>query len=363
MERRRIARVEARRLDLELVEPFAIASGTQELARNVLVEVELEDGSLGIGEAAPFPAVSGETQERSLSAVDALRARVVGRDATSQRAIALDLARAAPGEPAARSGIEQAVADALARSAQLPLFALYGGAERSLVTDYTVTARDVLHARETAARIAARGFSTLKIKVGGATVEDDLERVLAVRDAAPAARLLLDANGGYEEREVVELSRRLAQREVSIALFEEPLARATPEALARLRRAIPFPICADESARSARDVIALVRADAVDAVNVKLMKTGLVEARAIVEIALGAGLALMIGGMVESEIAMLHAAHFAAGLGGFAFVDLDTPLFMARSATAAGYPIDGDRIELSARAAGIGVAPPVGGPE
>lgn len=352
---RRIARVEARPLDLELLEPFAIASGTQEVARNVLVEVELEDGSVGLGEAAPFPAVSGETQPRSLSAIDALRGRVIGRDVESHRAIAADLAREAPEEPAARSGIEQAVADALARSAGLPLFALYGGAQRSLVTDYTVTARDVPHARATASKVAARGFSTLKIKVGGATVAEDLERVLAVRDAAPAARLLLDANGGYEEEEAIELSRALATRAVSIALFEEPLARATPTALSRLRRAIPFPICADESARSARDVLALVGADAVDAVNVKLMKTGIVEARAIVEIAFAAGLRCMIGGMVESEIAMLHAAHFAAGLGGFAFVDLDTPLFLARPATESGYPIVADRIELSS-APGIGVS-------
>lgn len=359
----RIARVEARALDLPLVEPFAIATGAQHCANNVVVSVELEGGARGLGEAAPFPAVSGETQARTLAALGELGPRLVGRGAGEWRALSHEARLAAAEEPAARAALEMAVLDALARAAALPLSALYGGCGSSLCTDVTITAGDLAHARRSAAAFAGRGFRTLKIKVGAGSHAEDAERVAAVAEAAPGARLVLDANGGYDEPAALGLLAELARRGVAIGLFEQPLPPGDPGALARLRAKASVPLFADESARSARDVLALAKAGAVDGVNVKLMKTGIVEALAIVEIAKAADLALMIGGMVESEIAMLHSAHFASGLGGFSEVDLDTPLFLERGSTVEGYPLDADRLLLDPSRAGIGrsLAPPSAG--
>lgn len=350
----RISRVEARPLDLALSEPFAIATGAQLAANNVLVTVALEGGSLGLGEAAPFPAVSGETQASSLAALRRLAPLVEGRLATEWRALAEALARSLPSEPAARAGLEMAIVDALTRALGVPLAALYGGAGQPLATDVTITAGDSEHARRSAESFARRGFRTLKIKVGAASAGDDAERVAEVHGAAPDARLVLDANGGYDEDAALELLRLLERRQVPIALFEQPIPRGDPRALAALRRLSTVPLCADESARSAQDVLELVALGAVDAINVKVMKTGLVEALAIIEIAKAARLGLMIGGMVESEIAMLHSAHLASGLGGFTEVDLDTPLFLERGPTVEGYPLDRDRLVLDLGQSGIG---------
>lgn len=352
----RVARVAARALDLELSEPFAIASGAQDAVRNLLVEVELEGGVIGRGEAAPFTAVSGETQARSLATVERLAPLLLGSSVASFRMLAARLALEAPDEPAARSGLEQAVLDALARAARLPLWALHGGARDELRTDVTITAGDVAHARRAASSFAARGFRTLKIKVGAGEPGVDAERVDAAHRAAPGRRIVLDANGGYDEAQAIELCRQLDRRGVPIALFEQPIAAGDDQALARVRAGARVPICADESVQRAGDVVRLARAGAVDAVNVKIMKCGVAEAVTIIHAARACGLTIMIGGMVESEIAMLHSAHLASGIGGVTFVDLDTPLFLRTPAVAGGYPLDGDRIVLGDEP-GLGVEP------
>jgi L-alanine-DL-glutamate epimerase-like enolase superfamily enzyme len=95
----------------------------------------------------------------------------------------------------------------------------------------------------------------------------------------------------------------------------------------------------------------------VQVFNIKLMKTGIAESLAIAAIARAAGLDLMIGGMVESVLAMTTSACFAAGLGGFAFVDLDTPLFLADNPFDGGYVQTRDCLELSGIVAGHGVSP------
>jgi L-alanine-DL-glutamate epimerase-like enolase superfamily enzyme len=87
------------------------------------------------------------------------------------------------------------------------------------------------------------------------------------------------------------------------------------------------------------------------------MKYGFDEAIAIHRFAMERGLGLMIGGMVEAKMAMSASACFAAALGGFDFVDLDTPLFLADDPFDGGYAQTGERLDLSPIAAGHGCVP------
>src|SRR5690349_20073979 len=105
----------ARPIDLLLTEPFNIATGGQAVATNVIVTVTLADGTTGLGEAAPFEAVSGETQAGSLRSIEQAAAGLIGIDARAYRLVAAQLAEAIFGEPAARCAIEMALLDALAR--------------------------------------------------------------------------------------------------------------------------------------------------------------------------------------------------------------------------------------------------------
>lgn len=359
-----IRAVRAKRLDIPMRKAFGIAGGAQEVARNVLVELTLASGISGWGEAAPLPAFNAETQQDALDAIGRAGPALVGSDVRAWRSLAekiRDLCAASPPAPASASGacaLETAVFDALTRASGTSLHAFFGGARQQLVTDITI----VTGSAEDAARDAREGaaFGTLKIKVGGLANHDvdlDVARVLAVSGARPDAKLLLDANGGLSVRSAIHLAAELRARGVVPALFEQPVAPGSWEALAEVRAKSGLSIAIDESVTHPADVIAAHRAGAADAANVKLMKSGIAHALDIVAATRASGLAPMIGGMVEARLAMGTSACMAAGLGGFAFIDLDTPLFLAEDPFDGGYEYRGEALDLHPVEAGHGCVP------
>jgi L-alanine-DL-glutamate epimerase-like enolase superfamily enzyme len=116
-------------------------------------------------------------------------------------------------------------------------------------------------------------------------------------------------------------------------------------------------VAADESAIDVADVLRIARTGAAQVVNIKLMKRGIVEALDMVAVCRANHLQLMIGGMVESILAMTTSACFAAGLGGFSYVDLDTPMFMAENPFSGGFIQQGCTLDVQHIAAGHGVTP------
>lgn len=348
--------VRAEAWNIPLTEPFGIATGAQAIAANVLVEVRLGDGTVGLGEAAPFPAVNGETQAGALAAVERARALLLGEDATRWRRVAAIVREAAADAPSARAGIESAVLDAVTRRAGLSLWHFFGGAVESLETDITIVTGTPDHARSAAARAALSGFRTLKVKVGGTSLDHDLLRIAAIMEAAPAARLVLDANASLTADEAVDLVERVGADR--IALFEQPTGADDLDGMRSVRKRTRVRVAADESARSAADVAVIASARAADIINVKITKCGVAEACDMIAAARGYSLGLMIGGMVETSLSMTVSACLAAGSGGFDFVDLDTPLFMAEgegAPTLGGWEQVGPRIRVSHIASGHGV--------
>lgn len=344
-------------LNIPLREPFGIAGGAQDLARNLLATVELADGTRGYGEAAPFPAFNGETQAAAYAAIDGARVSVEGADALEWRRIAATLRSEIGPVGSARCAIETAILDALTRHAGLPLWAFFGGASASLETDMTITTGSVEQAAQAARDILARGIRVIKVKVGSGDLSLDLERVTAIHAAAPDAPLLLDGNSGFTADTALQLLAKLHERDITPALFEQPVARADIDGLRQVTQWGGVPVAADESVSNAGDALQVAQGRAAQVINIKLMKSGIVEALDIAALCRAAYVRLMIGGMVESILAMTTSACFAAGLGGFDFVDLDTPLFMDESPLEGGFIYTGGRIDLAHIRAGHGVAP------
>ena len=351
----RILEITAERFEIELREPFGIAGGAQEHARNALVRLRLEDGTVGLGEAAPFPAVNGETQEHALAALARVAPALIGADCRRWRALSGELRAALRKTPSALCALETALLDALCRHARLSLWSFFGGAEAELESDITIPTGSDDQAHAAAARARELGFRCLKLKVGGAEPGLDRARLRAVRSALPAAALILDANASLSAEEAIALCRSARELDVNVVLFEQPTAADDIAGLRLVREHARVRVAADESARSAADVALLGRENAVDVVNLKLMKSGVAEALDMALSARALGLGLMIGGMVESKLAMTASACFAAGLGGFAHVDLDTPWFMRDPPTLGGYGEHGPRLSVSELESGHGV--------
>jgi L-alanine-DL-glutamate epimerase-like enolase superfamily enzyme len=164
----------------------------------------------------------------------------------------------------------------------------------------------------------------------------------------------VDANCGYTLEETRVFLSELQRHGITLALLEQPVPREPAPALAALARETRVPVCADESARSAAEVLWLAQAG-VPAINIKIMKSGVLEAIRMWHIARAAGMQLMIGGMVESRLAMSFSAHLASGLGGFDFIDLDTPMFITDDPFEGGFAQDGDILDITHINAGHGV--------
>ncbi len=356
MSRSHVRSVVARKLDVPMKKPFGIAGGAQVEAKNVLVELVTDRGVHGWGEGAPFPAFNGENQEMVLAACAVAAPRLEGIALDDDEAIRTVVRASCGDAPSAACAIETAVFDARARVAGRSLLDLFGGAEHEVITDITITTGTVEDAVREAHAFAA--FRTLKIKVGGGDVDRDVARVLAIRAARPDARLLVDANGGFTVDEALHFAARTA--EARIALFEQPIAPGEWDALAEVRRRSGLVVAIDESVTSAEDVSEARRRRAADAVNVKIMKSGIFEALEIVRRAKAEGLLRMIGGMVETRLAMGMSACIAAGFGGFDVIDLDTPLFLASDPFVGGYGQDGERIDLRPIDFGHGARPAPG---
>ena len=167
---------------------------------------------------------------------------------------------------------------------------------------------------------ASAAAPILKLKLGGD--DADLARVKAIRDAAPAARLLIDANESWSPAHYQKIVRSL--KGLGVELIEQPFPANADEVLEDLDR--PIPICADESCHTSADLSRLT--NRYDMINVKLDKTGgLTQALQLSERAREAGFKLLIGCMVGTSLSMAPARVLASTAD---YVDLDSPLLLAR---------------------------------
>ena len=288
---------------------FRISRGARTEA-NVVV-AEIQDGEhQGRGECLPYQRY-GETVPSVVAQIESLADEVAGGmdRAGLQEAIP-------PG--AARNAVDCALWDLEAKMAGQRAWVLAGVPEpKPLDITYTISLGTP---EEMAAQtLKHTDAPLLKLKLTG---EGDLERVEAVRQASPNARIITDANEGWTAELYGELAPSLA--ELGVELIEQPLPAREDGALAEMEH--PVAVCADESCHVAADVPGL--ANRYEFVNVKLDKTGgLTEALRVVRAAQSAGLGIMVGCMVGTSLGVAPAT-----LLGYAarYADLDAPLLVAQ---------------------------------
>ena len=341
-------------LDIPLLEPFTIATGSVSAANNVLVTLTLEDGSVGYGECAPFSPSTGETQETALAAARGCVALLEGRDAAHWRVLSKLLRSVYFSQNTVIAGMEMALLDALTRSYGMPLYVFFGGASSAIETDYSIPMVTPEHGYELAKGAAARGIRHLKVKVGG-DIREDVARVEAIREGAPGLGLTLDANQGYTASEALLCLEALDDRDIRPLMMEQPVHKEDYEGLRYVTQHTSVPIAADESAYSAANVARLIAMGACNVVNIKLMKCGFVGALDIAAVCRANHIELMIGAMMESRLAISAAAHFVAGLGGFRYIDLDTPMLLADDPFVGGYEQRGGVYNVSGVKNGLGI--------
>ncbi len=287
---------------------FAISRGAKTHADVVVVELAERDVR-GRGECVPYGRY-GETVAGVVATLDAMRPAIAHG---MGRAGLQDAMR--PG--AARNALDCAFWDLEAKRSGLPVHELAGlPAPRPVVTAFTISLDSPQAMAGAAAHASSRPL--MKVKLGS---EGVIERIRAVRNAAPHAELVVDANEAWDRASLAANLAACAQAGVS--MVEQPLPAGEDEALASLPH--PVPVCADESAHDRASLPALV--GKYDMVNVKLDKTGgLTEALAMAAEAGPRGLGLMVGCMVCTSLSIAPALLLAQRA---QLVDLDGPLLLA----------------------------------
>ncbi|TMV88123.1 dipeptide epimerase [Thioclava sp. BHET1] len=288
----------------KLAQAFTISRGSRTEAQVLSVTIE-RDGVTGQGECVPY-ARYGESLE-------SVRAQIEGLPAGISR---MELQEALPAG-AARNAVDCALWDLEAKTAGKAVWEL-AGLERPVAqtTAYTLSLEAPEKMRAAAAAQAHRPL--LKIKLG---TPEDLPRLRAVREGAPDARIIIDANEGWELETFLDIQGELER--LGVVLVEQPLPAAADEALSGIERLVP--LCADESCHTSEGLTNL--RGKYDIINIKLDKTGgLTEALRLRELARAEGFGVMVGCMVGSSLAMAPAMLVAQGAD---FVDLDGPLLLA----------------------------------
>jgi len=287
---------------------FAISRGAKTEAEVVVAEIHDGDHR-GRGECVPY-ARYGETVEGVRAAIESLAGRIgegLDRDA---------LQSALPAG-AARNAVDCALWDLAAKRANKRVWEIAGlAAPAAVLTAYTLSL-DTPAAMAEAARGA--NFPLLKLKLGAA---GDPARLGAVRAARPDARLIVDANEGWQRSDLAANLKACA--EAGVELIEQPLPAGEDRALLDIARAVP--VCADESVHDRASLPSL--RGKYDLVNIKLDKAGgLTEALALADAAEAEGFGIMVGSMVGTSLGVAPALLLASRA---RVVDLDGPLLLVR---------------------------------
>ena len=344
-------------LRAELFTPFTISSGSHKSLENALFSVKSKDGFTGWGEAAVASHITGETLESTRKGLNMAAKFLEGKDSADYLKLFCVLEEMLDSRRAALAAVQTALLDLACRRLDISLWRYFGGAKARLKTDITVVIGGASEARDFTIKMRRAGFKIFKIKVG-IDFDEDVRRLEAVSKSAPGCDIYLDANCAYTASEAHKFILVLGKKGIVPAVFEQPVAKDDYDGLTWLSKKLKMPVCADESAYSVNEVFHLLAIKAVTAVNIKLTKFGFLKAREVWALARAKGVKLMMGEMVESELASGVSAQFAGGLGGFDFIDLDIPFFIKGSGMRGAGFISRDGVySLDKIRAGTGVVP------
>lgn len=307
------------------MEPFVIATETSYYAQNIFIRVHTDQGITGMGECSAFPMLCGETQNTCYEVGKDFARIIKGKNPLDIEARLNELNDYIAFNTTIKSAFDMALHDLAAKEKKLPLYQFLGGKPKTIKTDLTIGIDTPQRMAETAKKFIADGVDIIKIKLGKNAMED-VERVRLIREAAgPDTILRIDANQGWSYEDALYALTHIAT--YGVQYCEQPMRRWNDPLLPKLRKASPIKIMADESVFDHYDAIRLIEAGACDYINIKLAKSGgLLEAKKIAQEAGARQVPCMIGGMLESRLALTAKVHFARSQDNVIFYDLDTCL-------------------------------------
>ncbi len=318
----RIKRILYRRLDLTLSVPYTIAYESVSQTTNFILKLETDTSLQGHGCAAPDFHVTGETvEEVELAISKVVIPYLEGKDPFTYVLLLEELKQKLEGKASTLAMVDMALLDLISRKAEVPLYQFLGGYKPSMPTSITIGILPIGDTLKQAAEFVAAGFFILKVK-GGKVLEEDVEKMLKLREAFPGILLRFDGNQGYTVAQALDFVQRTTK--AGIEIFEQPTLVQGDESLGEVTRQVALPVMADESIKSLADAFRLARHERIDMVNIKLMKVGgIIEGMHINSVARSANLEVMAGCIDECGLGISAGLHFALSRPNIQYADLD----------------------------------------
>ncbi|MHA1719925.1 MAG: mandelate racemase/muconate lactonizing enzyme family protein [Promethearchaeota archaeon] len=324
----KITKIELYKMDLPIKYPIKTAVGVvASNVENVLVKIFTDSDIYGLGEASPFPPITGDTQGSNLSVGQDLAKLILNKNPLEIEERMKEINQFIAGEPSIRSAFDMALYDILGKAANMPVFRLLGGANRKLITDCTIGWQETVEKTvDRAKELVQQGFNELKFKTGRSGMID-IDHIKAVREAVgPNILIKIDSNQGWNVAQTI--SNAIALEPYNLRYIEQPIPVWDFQGFREIRSKIKTPLCADESVFIDKDAFKLCANEAVDFLNIKLGKAGGIHmGLKINAIAESYGAKCMIGCFSETRLGLTAAAHLALARPNIVFLDLDSALF------------------------------------
>jgi len=304
--------------------PFTIATGTMYFAQNIFIRIHTDAGITGVGECSAFPMITGETQATCFEMAKDFALLWKNKNALEIEQRMNDLHAFTAHNNTAKSAFDMALYDIAAQHANLPLYKFLGGEKlKELKTDVTVGINAPEQMAKQAKAFIDEGVEILKVKVGKSAAHDMEAMRLITESVGHKIKLRIDANQGWSYDDAIRVL--TAFKDFNIEFCEQPMRKHDDHLLPSLKKKSPVKIMADESVFDHYDAIRLLAADACDYVNIKFAKSsGILEAQKINAVCAEKNIPCMMGGMLESRVALTAFAHFATALDNVQFYDMDT---------------------------------------
>jgi L-Ala-D/L-Glu epimerase len=303
--------------------PFTIATGTMHFAQNIFIRMHTDAGFYGVGECSAFPMIVGETQATCFEMAKDFASIWKGKPVFPIEERMMDLHHFTAFNATIKSAFDMCLYDISAKEKKLPLYEFLGGKKKKMETDLTIGIDSPEKMAEKAIAFTKMGVSMIKIKLGKNGAED-IERIKRIRLAVGEKTILrIDANQGWDFETAVQVLQESGK--YNIEFCEQPMKSHYDEKLAELRKLSPIKIMADESVFDHFDALRIIRSNACDYINIKMAKSGgILEAIQINSVCTENNIPCMIGGMLESRVALSAFAHFALAHDNIIFYDMDT---------------------------------------
>ena len=310
----RIADVEVRESRLPKIDKdwkFALAA--MPVQEGWVVTIRTENGGVGYGYASSMPHI-GSPHQMVREDLERMTKGLRGRDSRLINVILDDIDREGFKTAQAKSGVDCALHDLLARRLDVPVAQLFGGAAvREFRTLRILPLKSPSEMAKNARMLADKGFRHFKIKIHG-DIEEDVACVAAVRkEVGPELKLTVDANQSYAPKDAIRALNLMVPYNIDLA--EQPVKVGDVAGLKEVTDAVSIPIEADEGADSVETIMTLVRERAVDAVSLKVSKLGGLRAvYAAAQICAAGGVRYRMGAHSGPMLLAAHGAQIASAL-------------------------------------------------